>query len=116
MCSGIFCLVYGVNFIRSSDYYSHIENHRVDSKVRPVSQSEREKTHENNTGFGKSTSELLILKPEGYPLSGMLDEYPVIENRDVLNSMPGNSGMGMLPAKETISLTGGCFGFCLPNN
>jgi len=52
--------------------------------VRPVSQRvNAKKTHENNTEFGKSTSELLILKPEGYPLSGMMDEYPVIENRDV---------------------------------
>jgi len=52
--------------------------------VRPVSQRvNAKKTHENNTEFGKSTSELLILKPEGYPLSGMMEEYPVIENRDV---------------------------------
>lgn len=52
--------------------------------MRPVSQRvNAKKTHENNTEFGKSTSELLILKPEGYPLSGMMDEYPVIENRDV---------------------------------
>lgn len=52
--------------------------------MRPVSQRvNAKKTHENSTEFGKSTSELLILKPEGYPLSGMMDEYPVIENRDV---------------------------------
>ena len=52
--------------------------------MRPVSQRvNAKKTHESNTEFGKSTSELLILKPEGYPLSGMMDEYPVIENRDV---------------------------------
>lgn len=52
--------------------------------MRPVSQRvNAKKTHENNTEFGKSTSELLILKPEGYPLSGMMEEYPVIENREV---------------------------------
>ncbi|MDY9927940.1 AAA family ATPase [Methanosarcina sp.] len=52
--------------------------------MRPVSQRvNAKKTHESNTEFGKSTSELIILKPEGYPLSGMMEEYPVIENRDV---------------------------------
>lgn len=52
--------------------------------MRPVSQRVNvKKTHEKNAELGKSTSELLILKPEGYPLSGMMDEYPVIENLDV---------------------------------
>ncbi len=52
--------------------------------MRPVSQRvNAKKIHENNPKFEKYTSELLILKPEGYPLSGMMEEYPVIENRDV---------------------------------
>lgn len=52
--------------------------------MRPVSQRvNTKKNHENNVENGKSTAELLILKPEGYPLSGMMDDYPVIENREV---------------------------------
>jgi len=52
--------------------------------VRPVSQRvNANKIRESNPNFEKYTSELLILKPEGYPLSGMMEEYPVIENRDV---------------------------------
>lgn len=48
-------------------------SHRVNTK----------KSHVTSTEFGKSTSELLILKPEGYPMSGMMEEYPIVENRDV---------------------------------
>lgn len=48
-------------------------SHRVNTK----------KSHGSSTEFGKSTSDLLILKPEGYPMTGMIEEYPVVENRDV---------------------------------
>lgn len=52
--------------------------------MRPISQRvNTKKNHENSPDSEGVAAELLVLKPEGYPLSGMIEDYPVIENKDV---------------------------------
>lgn len=52
--------------------------------MRSVSQRvNTKKNHENSADIEGTAAEFLVLKPEGYPLSGMIEDYPVIENKDV---------------------------------
>ncbi|MDD4332325.1 MAG: AAA family ATPase [Methanosarcinaceae archaeon] len=52
--------------------------------MRSVSQRVNpKKNHESSSDSEGSAAELLVLSPEGYPLSGLIEDYPVIENQKV---------------------------------
>lgn len=51
--------------------------------VRSTQKTTQKRDREENADPTEHTAELVILKPQGYPLSSMLDEYPEIDNAEV---------------------------------
>jgi len=51
--------------------------------MRSIQRTKQKKSREQNTDIIESTAELLVIEPIGYPLTGIMDDYPEIEDMDV---------------------------------
>ncbi|HJH32429.1 MAG TPA: AAA family ATPase [Methanosarcinaceae archaeon] len=68
--------------------------------MRSVQRVNHNKSREQSTDFAGSTAEYITIKPMGYPLSGMLDDDPQVENRDVFEHYARQQWNGYLACKD----------------
>nr|WP_135604068.1 AAA family ATPase [Methanococcoides sp. NM1] len=67
--------------------------------VRSAQKTTLKRNREENIEPSDSTADIVILKPQGYPLSSMLDEYPEIENPDIFEHYARKQWKGFLARK-----------------
>ncbi|WP_445476385.1 AAA family ATPase [Methanococcoides methylutens] len=67
--------------------------------VRSAQKTTLKRNREENIEPSDSTADIVILKPQGYPLSSMLDEYPEIEDPEVFEHYARKQWKGFVARK-----------------
>src|SRR6056297_1517106 len=79
--------------------YPIVRQKRVDKIVRSAQKTTQKRNREENIDPSDSTADIVILKPKGYPLSSMLDEYPEIENPEIFEQYARKQWKGFVARK-----------------